>query len=649
MKPSLAYRPDIDGLRAVAVLLVIAFHAFPKGLRSGFIGVDVFFVISGYLITGIIVERLGRDTFSFREFYARRIRRIFPALITVLLATAAMGCLILPPDQLKQLFKHVLAGAFFASNFILMGESGYFDAAAEEKPLLHLWSLGVEEQFYLAWPLLLVVAWRLKIRPAWLAAAGGAASFLYGMYQGVVLLDTSSAFYLPHARFWEMMAGAWLACNAGGAGKPSAGMANLRAWTGSALLAGGAVFISADSLETGAWALLPTLGTALLIAAGPDAWLNRRVLANPVLVGIGLISYPLYLWHWPLLTMARLSLNEPAPWWLLLAAVALSFALAWLTYRCIETRLRWRPRATAGLAAATFGLGGLSFAAGANMEYLMFERQWTDPAHRAVMAQFTGAVGPYSMNQACLDRYPFPQARTYGWWFCIQSKPSDPTILLLGNSYANQMYSGLAANPDLRGHTILSVGACDASGYPEEARASNHPCAGRRKQDNQDYIDGILRASPSIRHVIIDGLRRVPGDDYIASLKGRIDFLEAQGVRVIVFKPHLYPGFHLRACYPNRTGRPPRDCSFDPAEARKIAADFEPLVRAIGKSNPKVLFFDQNALYCQEREGGCSFLRQGLPLNRDQVHLSEFAAARLAENFVAWARLNAPELAGPGE
>jgi peptidoglycan/LPS O-acetylase OafA/YrhL len=162
------YRPDIDGLRAIAVLSVIGYHAFPGIIPGGFVGVDIFFVISGYLISGIIVSSLGDGTFSFKNFYARRIKRIFPALFVVLAACGLFGWFTLLPREYKELGKHIAGGAGFVSNFFFWSESGYFDTAAEFKPLLHLWSLGIEEQFYIVWPLLLYWSWKTRFRPVWL-------------------------------------------------------------------------------------------------------------------------------------------------------------------------------------------------------------------------------------------------------------------------------------------------------------------------------------------------------------------------------------------------------------------------------------------------------------------------------------------------
>src|SRR5436190_5181032 len=204
-----SYRPDIDGLRAIAVGVVVAFHAFPEVLPGGFVGVDVFFVISGFLISGIILSALRTESFSFRQFYARRIRRIFPALSIVLAAVLVMGWFSLFADDYAALGRQVVSGAVFSSNLLLWHESSYFDIAAELKPLLHLWSLGIEEQFYIVWPLLLFVVakWGRAQWPFMLAIAG--ASFA----ANVAFIDShpTATFYLPQARLWELAVGGILA------------------------------------------------------------------------------------------------------------------------------------------------------------------------------------------------------------------------------------------------------------------------------------------------------------------------------------------------------------------------------------------------------------------------------------------------------
>jgi peptidoglycan/LPS O-acetylase OafA/YrhL len=205
----LKYRPDIDGLRALAVILVVSFHAFPEWVPGGFIGVDIFFVISGFLISSILLEDLDRSTFSFLDFYSRRILRIFPALILVLSCALLLGWFTLFADEFSLLGKHVYASATFFQNFNLLSEVGYFDEAADTKPLLHLWSLGIEEQFYLIWPFLLWLGYKLKIRPISLIVLLGISSFVINIV--FTFNDPGLAFFSPITRFWELLVGASLA------------------------------------------------------------------------------------------------------------------------------------------------------------------------------------------------------------------------------------------------------------------------------------------------------------------------------------------------------------------------------------------------------------------------------------------------------
>ncbi len=360
------YRPDVDGLRAIAVLAVLAYHAFPHAAPGGFAGVDVFFVISGFLISGIILEGLREGSFGFADFYWRRVRRIFPALVLVLAASLALGWLLLLPDEYSQLGRHVAAGAAFVSNIALWREAGYFDSAAELKPLLHLWSLGVEEQYYLAWPLLLYLFRARPRRMLAMIVALGAVSFAANLW--LVAERPSAAFYLPVSRFWELMAGSALAFFSVH-GARQARFADAQAAGGLLLLGAALALLDGTRAFPGWWALLPVLGTVLLVSAGPHAWINRRILAQPAMVFVGLISYPLYLWHWPLLAFARIAHGGEPPAALRLALLALSLALAWLTYALVEKRIRRAQRpslrrmALPALAGSMAALGGLGLLA----------------------------------------------------------------------------------------------------------------------------------------------------------------------------------------------------------------------------------------------------------------------------------------------
>jgi len=337
------YRADIDGLRAVAILLVVWFHA--ANFKGGFIGVDIFFVISGFLISTIIFKNFDSNSFSFVEFYSRRIRRIFPALILMLVGVFIFGWFALFPDEYKQLSEHIFQGSYFTSNFSLLKESGYFDSEAETKPLLHLWSLAVEEQFYIIWPLLLWAAWKLRLNLLFVIIVVGVASFVFGLVQ--IQSDKAAAFYLPQSRFWEILLGSALAYLAIYQKNIFTNLSNSRklkdilSILGAALIIIGVFTITRNKNFPGAWALLPTFGSVLIIACGSGAWLNRVVLQNRFLVFFGLISFPLYLWHWPLLVFARIIESEKPSSLIRIVAVIVSIILAWLTYRFIERPIRF--------------------------------------------------------------------------------------------------------------------------------------------------------------------------------------------------------------------------------------------------------------------------------------------------------------------
>jgi len=336
--PETKYRPDIDGLRAIAVTSVVLYHAWPKRIVGGFVGVDIFFVISGYLISSIIMSELERGRFSIFNFYSRRIRRIFPALLAMLTVTVCFGWYVMLHGEFRQLGKHVAAGGLFVSNLVFWNEAGYFDNLGITKPLLHLWSLGVEEQFYLIWPLLLWVVFKWRFRFITVISVILCASMACNVL--TVTTAPTAAFYSPLTRFWELMGGG-IAAYLHQHGRPWGRITQeLASVCGVGMLSIGFAIIRSQDAFPGWWALLPTGGAFLLIMAGPNAAFNRHALSLKPAVGLGLISYPLYLWHWPLLSFGYIiSGGRPhahAKFALVLAAIV----LAVLTYRGIELPLR---------------------------------------------------------------------------------------------------------------------------------------------------------------------------------------------------------------------------------------------------------------------------------------------------------------------
>ncbi len=304
-----------------------------------------FFVISGFLISTLIFGNLDTGSFTFAEFYARRIKRIFPALLLVLSACYVLGWFALLGYEFEQLGKHIAGGAGFVANFVLWGESGYFDHTSDTKPLLHLWSLGIEEQFYILFPPLvfLFAKYRLKFWPLLL--------FLFvtsfGLNIALAPSHNVADFYSPGTRFWELMIGSLLAWVmlyrkefVAAAILNHALRRHCLSLLGLGFIAAALWMITRTTLFPGWWALLPTLGAALIIVAGPQAWPNRTFLSHPLVVWFGLISFPLYLWHWPLLAFAHIGAGARPPVEIRILAILFSLLLAWLTYRFLERPIR---------------------------------------------------------------------------------------------------------------------------------------------------------------------------------------------------------------------------------------------------------------------------------------------------------------------
>ncbi|SRR5258706_3406358 len=337
----LTYRADIDGIRAIAVLAIIFYHAGIKIFSGGFVGVDIFFVISGYLITTIILREINENEFSLAKFYERRIRRIFPALFATLLITLLTSALLFSTKEFKDFSQSLLATTLFTSNILFWSQSGYFDAPSTLKPLLHTWSLAVEEQFYIFFPLLLSFLARY-IRPKLnLTLLGIAlASFALNIYN--LNHDTSGAFYLAHMRIWELLIGSLLATKMI-ASKINLHIGNLLSLIGLVMLAIPIFLYTNDTPFPGIAASIPTLGTALIIYSGiENKTFIGRILSFWPIVFIGQISYSLYLWHWPIIVFARyyaiieLTALETA------AVLLIIFILSILSWHFIEKPFRQR-------------------------------------------------------------------------------------------------------------------------------------------------------------------------------------------------------------------------------------------------------------------------------------------------------------------
>lgn len=641
------YRPDIDGLRAIAVLAVVAYHAFPSLVRGGFIGVDIFFVISGFLISKHLWEDLAAGTYSLRTFYARRVRRIFPALGVVLLASLAFGWMILSPGEYEQLGKHVAGGAGFVSNIIYWKEAGYFDSAADTKPLLHLWSLGIEEQFYIVWPLILAFLWRQPHHARWVLP--GVLAFSLGYSLWLVRHDTVADFYSPLSRFWELAVGAMLAHEVARRLTLSALQRNLLATLGLGLIVAGVVLLESHDPFPGYWALLPVLGAACLIQAGQHGWINHHLLGRKWLLWIGLISYPLYLWHWPLLSFARIMESATPVPELRATLVAISVLLAWITYRWVECPLRIRPRSRTLILWLCLGLFALALAGEAvrKLDGIKSRNQSMlngDPAtlvlgaDRARLQHECGLTG----EQKLMFQY------------CLRSAPGA-RFALLGDSKAEALYYGLVREA-APGESWTMMGSVSAP-------ASEGSSSGPQQLKNRLALQTVL-ANPSIQVVgwvvALRGLFPIDKqtglitsqDMPAASLEAydqAIGQLERAGKRVIfVIDNPTFPD--PRSCLSGGLTPSPwlngvlrrkenPYCTLDYAAHLAGTRPYRQFVETLKQRHPALTVYDPTPLLCDVPSRTCATVtREGNFLYSYGDHISDYANSKIARELLPMVR-----------
>ncbi|NBC97078.1 MAG: acyltransferase family protein [Deinococcus-Thermus bacterium] len=428
------YRRDIDGLRALAVVPVVLYHAPGEFLTGGFVGVDVFFVISGYLITRILLRELAVGRFSLLDFYERRARRILPALVAVLVFTTVVSFFVLLPAEFRNFGQSLGATMLFVSNFFFWSESNYFAGAAEFRPLLHTWSLAVEEQFYILHPLLLAGLFYVsKVRAVLLFTGIIVLSFIASLW--AVANYPSAAFYLLPFRAWELGVGALLAFHA----VPKIGDPRLReiaGIVGLALVAYAVVAFDSTTPFPGAAALLPCLGAALLIHAGSSGGCAAsRLLALPPLVAVGLISYSLYLWHWPVFVLQSLYLMREPTAWEGAAAIAFAVAMSVLSWRYVEQPFR-RRRIAAGRA-PIFVTATTSIVAGLVLGGIL-HLSGGMPSRLAPEARELAHVGPFT-GVAADDCFAPPAAAVRAGELCRVGAAGEPSFLIWGDSHARAM------------------------------------------------------------------------------------------------------------------------------------------------------------------------------------------------------------------
>lgn len=622
------YRSDIDGLRCVAVLSVVIFHLSREALPGGFLGVDVFFVISGFLITDIILREAAAGTFTIRRFYERRVRRIAPALLAVLAATTAASAVILLPVDLIGYAKSVLATLGFVSNIYFWRDTDYFSRAAEMKPLLHTWTLGVEEQFYILFPLFLAVLVRIfprSILPAIavITVTSLAANILASRFGG----DTP-AFYLLPTRAWELGAGALLA--AWSARSSRAALNTVLALVGAALIVAGLIGLAMPAhIPT---ALPVVVGAVLVIWSGSTRTPVSALLSTRLAVGIGLISYSLYLWHWPVIALSGYYLVAPLGWVGILLAVVAMFSAAYLSWRFVERPFRQKdmPARTVWIFAAV-GAAVLAVTAAAIIAANGFPARLNERASRinaAVGTHYRCAVTDYLVfgaGRACVMNLP-------------SRNPADAEVVLVGNSHAQQyapLVEEILKREGKKGLLVPANGCLPTIGVNIDV-----PCHATA-ENNIEAIAALPKAKRVIialtwikwQDVFDRSGKRLDNRDFRATLAGlgaTIARLQAAGKTIVVVGPIAIPGYDIASDASRRLafGLPinqPMDTprsDYD-RDYRAVIAHFQ--------NRRDVRFVRPDLAQCDANR--CYFIKDARSLFSDSSHLARAALPMFRQQF----------------
>ena len=643
------YRADIDGLRAVAILLVVFFHAF--GLSGGFIGVDVFFVISGFLISTIIFNHLDSGNFSFLDFYTRRIRRIFPALSVVLIFCYIFSWMSLFSDEFKQVGHHIFSGTAFISNFTLMNENGYFDNSTDTKPLLHLWSLAVEEQFYIIWPLLVWFFWRWqkKINLFSVIFVIAIGSFVLNVRE--IHIDKIAAFYMPHTRFWELLCGSMLAyiliyhkniilkfeaCF------DEKRLRDLVSIGGAILLILGVLLIKETANFPGFWALFPVSGAVLIIAAGPVALFNRVVLQNNILVWFGLISFPLYLWHWSLLSFTRIVLGEELSSMIAIIVVLISILLSWLTFKFVERPVRFggfQNLKTVILVIMIVMIGYLGLNA---------YKQDGFKNRKAIanyQQHYKDLIEPHATRKSdgSCDSLGFDVKSTV----CLLNDPK-PEILIVGDSHAAALNSAAyLGGVDLKTLLIFAHDCLPFEKYSKSSKYAKH-C-----QNIAIVALEVVKNTPSIKKVFINSyaplgkrgfrklglndLTRVDSkktqqemfvDGYSELISGLIE--AGKEVVFVIDVPRLE--HDPKYCVARPFKNSPENCFLDRKIIMQRQEVYREKIKEIEKMNPKLKVFDSLKVFCDANK--CHMRESNKIYYWDKHHLSISGSTKLLVGIV---------------
>lgn len=638
------YRREIDGLRAIAVLPVMFFHAGFEHFSGGFVGVDVFFVISGYLITTILLAELARGEFSIVRFYERRARRIMPALFLVMAACLPFAWLWLLPSDMKEFANSLQAVTVFGSNLLFWRESGYFETAAELKPLLHTWSLAVEEQFYVLFPLFLLLTWRFGRRAILVILAVCAVGSL-ALAHWNILNDLSANFFLLPTRAWELALGAFVAFALSGDRRPAFSPATnqVLGFAGLLLIMYSIFAFSKATPFPGAYALVPTLGTALVIlCAGPQT-LAGTLLGSRLLVGIGLVSYSAYLWHQPLFAFARhKSVVEPDETGYL-ALIAAALMLAVLSWRYVERPFRQKGVMTRQQVFALVATGSLAFLAVGSIGQVTGGYYFRSHLEQKMSAAEERIRINFGLDQHCTKgREDFAPA-------CSTSR--EPEVLLWGDSYAMHLASALlASNPDIKLVQMTSSSCGPIAGIAHGGGKYSERWA-RECIANNDLVLDYAKRTKSLKYAVISSpfgyvsnaaVRTRDGDVVhgqtvaLPAFRETLRALREMGIKPIVVSPPPRSGQNTGRCLVRAAfhGFSPASCDFSHEHALAL---HRPVLEFLSEIEKEFSVIWLSEAICDQ--GVCRAAIGDTFIYRDGGHLSHEGSALIGVKMGLYDRL----------
>lgn len=681
IKSNGSYRSDIDGLRAIACIAVVLYHAFPTVFRGGFIGVDIFFVISGYLISSILYKSLfDKDagkvgTIDLLDFYVRRIKRIFPALLAVLVACLSIGWFILLPDEYELLGKHTLGGSIYINNIMLYQESGdYFNVGSNAKPLLHLWSLGVEEQFYLIFPVFLFVVYKLNLNFVLTLAAFTVLSFFLNL-NAVNHGLSAKAFYLPWYRFWELSIGAILAyvvnyksefidnlnsvlvknkvnvflCRilfrTTSEEQQSKIFNNILAWTGLIAIVIGIMSIQSNDRFPGKIALVPVLGALLIIAANKKAFINSRLLSSRAVVFLGLISYPLYLWHFPLLSIPFICYGEMPPSYVRCIAILLAIVLAVITFLFIEPPLRYGsyPRVKAlGLLFALLAVGFLGYRV---MDTGGFKNRMIDKTEQEYIDKTVQERDELAAN--CQNNY-YQEWKNQGNKCYMSNEQKDVAVDLFGDSAVGINLGfgihGLFKKGN-KSYNLFSV-SCQNPFFGFRSAASGNTPKDKMRSDGKKEMDrAFLDAinNPNIKLFVFSHNPGCSFPDLVDTvdeannsksaeeklnigLRRTMDMLEQKGKKALFVLANPRLPFEPSKCQSSKRKIVPyfieTECSFERSmhDKNTVYASYNQVINEAAVSDKNINVIDLSRYFCDSEK--CHAMKNNKVLYTDVFHLS---------------------------